>query len=53
MTANAMVEDQLACAAAGMNGHIAKPIDAAALYSKLMQHLGRSTIQTPESPSSD
>ena len=39
MTANAMQEDRDACAAAGMNGHIAKPIDMAELQSALYQHL--------------
>ena len=37
MTANAMVEDQQEAEAAGMNGHIAKPIDPKQLFSMLVQ----------------
>jgi CheY-like chemotaxis protein len=37
MTANAMAEDREAAAEAGMNGHIAKPIDPRELFSTLMQ----------------
>jgi signal transduction histidine kinase/CheY-like chemotaxis protein len=39
MTANAMQEDKDACIAAGMNSHIAKPIDLAELKSALFRHL--------------
>ncbi|MES2682765.1 MAG: ATP-binding protein [Pseudomonadota bacterium] len=39
MTANAMVEDQQRCIEAGMNDHIAKPVDAAVLYAKIARHL--------------
>ncbi len=39
MTANAMREDREACEAAGMNGHIAKPIDMAELRDTLFHHL--------------
>jgi len=46
MTANAMVSDRERCLAAGMNDHIAKPIDPRLLVSKLLQwipsHLNRS-----------
>ena len=40
MTANAFTEDIAAAAAAGMNGHLAKPIDVAALYRLIASHLG-------------
>ena len=40
MTANAMSEDRENCRAAGMNDHIAKPIDPAILADKLKMWLG-------------
>lgn len=39
MTANAFGEDIAAAVAAGMNGHLAKPIDVAALYRLIASHL--------------
>ncbi|WP_016957544.1 response regulator [Catenovulum agarivorans] len=36
MTANAMQQDKERCTAAGMNGHIAKPIDPEELYKTLL-----------------
>lgn len=39
MTANAFNEDIAAAVAAGMNGHLAKPIDVAALYRLIASHL--------------
>ena len=41
MTANAFSEDVSAASAAGMNGHIAKPIDTALLYQTLARYLCR------------
>lgn len=39
LTANAMVEDQEACLAAGMNSHVAKPIRMEALYESMAKCL--------------
>lgn len=39
LTANAMVEDQEACLAAGMNSHVAKPIRMAMLYERMVECL--------------
>ena len=44
MTANAFVEDRDACLAAGMNDHIAKPVNPAQLYALLMQWLPAKAI---------
>ncbi|MEI5638844.1 MULTISPECIES: response regulator [unclassified Pseudoalteromonas] len=38
MTANAMTQDIQACLAAGMNGHVAKPIDVKQLIDTIAQH---------------
>jgi CheY-like chemotaxis protein len=39
MTANAFAEDRAACLAAGMNDHVAKPVQPAALYETLARWL--------------
>jgi signal transduction histidine kinase/DNA-binding response OmpR family regulator/ligand-binding sensor domain-containing protein/HPt (histidine-containing phosphotransfer) domain-containing protein len=39
MTANAMAQDREACLAAGMNDHIAKPIDPDILIGKLIEYI--------------
>jgi len=44
MTANAFVEDRDACLAAGMNDHIAKPVNPGALYAILMRWLPSKAI---------
>jgi CheY-like chemotaxis protein len=44
MTANAFAEDRAACLEAGMNDHIAKPVNPAALYAILMRWLPSKAI---------
>ncbi len=40
MTANAFAEDVTQCMEAGMNGHIAKPVDANVILNKLNEYIG-------------
>ncbi|WP_016957545.1 response regulator [Catenovulum agarivorans] len=47
MTANAMAQDKEKCLAAGMNGHIAKPIDPEELYQTLL-HWIKPSVSTTE-----
>ena len=52
MTANAMVEDQQEAEAAGMNGHIAKPIDPQELFAMLLQWIEPGEREIEESAES-
>ena len=47
MTANAMSGDRERCLAAGMNDHVAKPIDPEELCRKLLRWLGRRAAAAP------
>jgi len=52
MTANAFKEDVDRCLAAGMNDHLAKPIDEKTVLEKIMRYSGRSSeyVKDPASP---
>ncbi|PIF26002.1 signal transduction histidine kinase [Acidovorax sp. 56] len=47
MTANAMSTDREKCLQAGMNGHIAKPIDPDELFATLLRWIAPRTIEAP------
>jgi CheY-like chemotaxis protein len=51
MTANAFGEDREACLAAGMNDHVAKPVDPERLYSTLLRWLPKRSGE-PVAPAS-
>ncbi|MBK1714010.1 hybrid sensor histidine kinase/response regulator [Rubrivivax gelatinosus] len=51
MTANAFGEDRAACLEAGMNDHVAKPVDPEALYASLLRWLP-ATAPPPTAPAS-
>jgi len=46
MTANAFKEDREACLHAGMNDHLAKPVEPEILYSALLRWLAKDGVQT-------
>ena len=48
MTASAFGEDRAACLAAGMNDHVAKPVDPAKLYAALQRWLPKSVPVQPD-----
>ena len=50
MTANAFAEDLQACREAGMDDHIAKPIDPERLYATLLRWLGSARAGSASSP---
>ena len=51
MTANAMEADRLACLAAGMRDHVAKPVDLEQLVACLRRHVG--PVQAAAPPAAD
>ncbi len=50
MTANAFGEDRAACFAAGMDDHVAKPVDPNVLYATLLRWLSHSKAATAHVP---
>ena len=50
MTASAFGEDREACLAAGMDGHIAKPVDPTLLYAALLKWLPAGTAAATSGP---
>jgi CheY-like chemotaxis protein len=53
MTANAFEDDRTACLLAGMDDHLAKPVDPAQLYAKLLRWLPRDRAATPSAAAGD
>jgi len=51
MTAHALAEERAACMAAGMQGHIAKPLDVARLVRELQRYRPVATPSPPSPPS--
>jgi len=50
MTANVFADDRAACLAAGMDGHVAKPVDPQQLYETLCRHLAVPVDAAPPAP---
>ncbi|WP_374562988.1 PAS domain-containing protein [Ideonella sp.] len=50
MTANAFGEDRSACLQAGMNDHVAKPVDPAGLYTTLLRWLPERAPRPEQAP---
>ena len=50
MTANAYGEDRALCLAAGMNDHVAKPVDPESLYAVLRRWLPVAALAAPPAP---
>ena len=47
MTAHAMVEERERCLALGMQGHVSKPLDPAALYAALRRYVPHERVPAP------
>ena len=53
MTAHATVEERQRCLDAGMNDHVAKPIDPSALYATLARYVRGSAVRTAPAASTE